>query len=108
VAEEPLAQEFDNCPKCNKTLILQLGFIEGAYEGDVDEEPNVWYATCDICGTKFRVRDMTNDNGYPARVYDKWVCLIPRLNLRFLNIRPFVCRWWKVKEKPIPVDLSMT
>jgi transcription elongation factor Elf1 len=75
---EPLAQEIDNCPKCNKTLPMQLGFAKGAYEGGFDEETEVWYANCDVCGTKFRMREAVNEKGRPAAIYDKWVCWIPQ------------------------------
>ncbi len=103
VGEQPIAQEIDNCPKCNKTLALEHGFLEGAYEGGFDEDTEVCSATCDVCGTKFRRIETTNEKGYAVAIYEKWACLIPQLNLKFLNVGPFVCRWWKVKEKPIPV-----
>jgi hypothetical protein len=100
---------YDNCPRCNKSVILEHGFSEGAYEVSSSSEPGsedteIVYGTCNICGTKFRIREeFSEKKGYPVAIYEEWACLIPELNLRVVKTGPLLCRWWKLKEKPVPV-----
>lgn len=90
-------EEVDNCPVCNTTVTLKHG-LPGAFE-EIQEE--VCSATCEICGTKFRRRDVHSNRGSIA-VYEKWRCFVPKINLKIVEIGPFWCGWKKVKEKNIP------
>jgi hypothetical protein len=94
-----MIREIDNCPRGNTTVELETGFQEGAGEGDLfEEETEVMYGICKICGTKFRRRDC---KGF--MIYEEWVSPKIELDLKFLKLHlPFGRRWRKIKQKVIP------
>lgn len=102
---EPEFQEVDNCPRCGAQVVLEHGTLEGAYEITLDIGPTeIEYGVCKICGTKFRRREVLDKRKRRlVVVYEEWDCLIPELSFKFMKLGPFICKWWKLKEKSIPV-----
>jgi endogenous inhibitor of DNA gyrase (YacG/DUF329 family) len=79
---------------------LKHGFEHGALEPDEDEDyPTVAFATCPICGKKFRRREA---NG--MAIYEEWTSTIREIDFRGIKLGPFLRRWKKLKEKRIPLD----
>lgn len=66
------AQEVDNCPRCNATVVLSHGFVEGAYESGLDDtDTEIEYGICKICDIRFRRREDLRNRKLIA-VYEEW------------------------------------
>lgn len=94
------ANEVDNCPRCDTTVVMEFGLRAGAFEDSEEEMP---WGECKVCGTKFRRREELSSEGSVA-YYDVWTCWTPEIDLKVVKIHPQRCRWKTVKTKPIPSE----